>query len=314
MFELGKLKKEENLRSVWGHEALDFTKWLAEEENLELLGNELGIDMEVIGTEVRTGSYFADILALDSNTGEKIVIENQLEETDHSHLGQIITYASGHDAKTIIWLVRKVREEHRRAVDWLNDHTDDEINIFLCEIELWKIDDSKLAPNFQIVSSPNNWTKIIKRSTVGELSATKMLQLNYWTQLSEMIDKNEKYYSTFRSRKPSAQNWYSLALGSGKAHIVLSTNTLKNEISSNILIKNHKDLFEYLYSQKEEIEEEFGCPLIWKNEENKVESTIFIIRDMDLSDEDIWEESIKWHLDMAVKLYNVFSKRISEIK
>ena len=129
-----------------------------------------------------------------------------------------------------------------------------------------------------------------------------------------MIDKNEKYYSTFRSRKPSAQNWYSLALGSGKAHIVLSTNTLKNEMSSNILIKNHKDLFEYLYSQKEEIEEEFGCPLIWKNEENKVESTIFIIRDMDLSDEDIWEESIKWHLDMAVKLYNVFSKRISEIK
>ena len=124
MVQLGTLEKVKDLRKVWKHEALDFTKWLAEEENLELLGREVGIDMELIGTEVRTGSFPTDILALDSNTEDKIIIENQLGTTDHNHLGKVITYASGHDAKTIIWLVRKVREEHRRAVDWLNDHTD----------------------------------------------------------------------------------------------------------------------------------------------------------------------------------------------
>ena len=312
MVQLGTLEKVKDLRKVWKHEALDFTKWLAEEENLELLGREVGIDMELIGTEVRTGSFPTDILALDSNTEDKIIIENQLGTTDHNHLGKVITYASGHDAKTIIWVVKDVREEHRRAVDWLNEHTDDEINIFLCRIELWKIDDSKLAPKFQIVSSPNNWTKTMRRSGNDELSATKMLQLNYWTKLAEKID-NE--YAILNSRKPRAQNWYSLGIGSSHAHIVLSINTMKNEISSKILIpKNNDELFKYLFSQREAIEEEMNSKLNWQNEEGKVESNIFVTDNVDLSNEDSWEEAIKWHLDMAEKMYNAFSKRVCEFK
>lgn len=136
---LGKLEKVKDLRSVWQNEASNFTKWLAEEENLNTLGDEIGIEIELISTEAKTGSFSADILAVEANTDNKIIIENQLEQTDHDHLGKIITYASGHDAKTIIWIVKEAREEHRQAIDWLNEHTDEEINIFLCKIELWKI-------------------------------------------------------------------------------------------------------------------------------------------------------------------------------
>ena len=151
MAKLGKLEKVKDLRSVWKHEANDFTNWLAEEENLNTLGEEIGIDIELISTEAKTGSFSTDILASESNTNNKIIIENQLESTDHNHLGKIITYASGHDAKIIIWIVKDVREEHRQAIDWLNEHTDEEINIFLCKIELWKIGNSEIAPKFQIM-------------------------------------------------------------------------------------------------------------------------------------------------------------------
>ena len=312
MVQLGRLEKETNLRDIWSDEAGDFTPWLAQEENLNLLGKELGIDMELIATEVKTGSFFTDILARDCYTEDKIVIENQLENTNHEHLGKIITYASGHDAKTIIWVVKKVREEHRRAIDWLNDHTDDEINIFLCEIELWRIDNSVLAPKFQIISSPNNWSKTIKRSTNNDLSDTKMLQLNYWTKVAEKIDSE---YPILNSTKPPANNWYALAIGSSNAHIVLAMNTMKKEISSKILIKrNNKDLFDYLYSQKDEIEEEFGSQLVWRKVEDQEESNIYITNDMDLINEDDWEEAIHWHSDMAERFYNVFSKRISEFR
>ena len=133
---LGKLEKVKDLRSVWKHEANDFTKWLAKEENLNTLSEEIGIDIELVSTEAKTGSFSTDILAVEANTNNKIIIENQLEATNHDHLGKIITYASGHDAKTIIWIVKEAREEHRQAIDWLNEHTDEEINIFLCRIEL----------------------------------------------------------------------------------------------------------------------------------------------------------------------------------
>ena len=196
---LGKLEKIKDLRSVWKHEANDFTKWLAEEENLNLLSDEIGIEIELISTEAKTGSFSTDILAVDPNTNNKIIIENQLEPTNHDHLGKIITYASGHDAKTIIWIVKEAREEHRQAIDWLNEHTDEEINIFLCKIELWKIGDSEIAPKFQIVSSPNNWSKTVKKSS--DKMTTGMIQYNYWSRVKDEIDKN---YPMFNSKKPQA--------------------------------------------------------------------------------------------------------------
>lgn len=308
---LGKLEKIKDLRSVWKHEATDFTTWLSDEENLNTLGEEIGIDLELLSTEAKTGSFSTDILAVEANTTNKIIIENQLEATDHDHLGKIITYASGHDAKTIIWIVKEAREEHRQAIDWLNEHTDEEINIFLCKIELWKIGDSEIAPKFQIVSSPNNWSKTVKRSLDNEMSATAMLQYDYWTKVKEEIDNN---YPMFNSRKPIGQHWYDIAIGSSLANISLHIIARRNEIKVVLWISDSKELFDYLYNIKDEIESQLGYELDWISSENNKSSSIVIVKNTDVHDESKWDENIKWHLTKASEFYDVFSDRVKNFK
>lgn len=309
MEKLGKLEKVKDLRSVWKHEANDFTKWLAEEENLTILGEEIGMDIELISTEAKTGSFSTDVLAVEANTDNKIIIENQLEQTDHDHLGKIITYASGHDAKTVIWIVKESREEHRQAIDWLNEHTDNEINIFLCKIELWKIGDSPIAPKFQIISSPNNWSKTFKKSLDNEKGSYEMLLYGYWTKLKEEIDDN---YSMFNSRKPAGRNLYSINIGSTLADISLAINIQKSQAKCRILIHNNKPLFDHLYEFKDIIEEELGYGLEWNRLDNKKASNIAIIKNFDIRDETNWDKSINWQLTKASEFYNVFADRIKK--
>ena len=308
---LGKLEKVKDLRSVWKHEATDFTTWLSDEENLKILDEEIGIDIELLSTEAKTGSFSTDILAVEANTTNKIIIENQLEATDHDHLGKIITYASGHDAKTIIWIVKEAREEHRQAIDWLNEHTDEEINIFLCKIELWKIGNSEIAPKFQIVSSPNNWSKTVKRSLDNEMSATAMLQYDYWTKVKDEIDKN---YPMFNSRKPRGQHWYDIAIGSSLANISLHVIARTNEIKVVLWISDSKELFDYLYNTKDEIESQLGYELEWISSENNKSSSIVIVKNTDVHDESRWDENIKWHLTKASEFYDAFSDRVKNFK
>ena len=150
---------EVDLREVWQNEATDYTNWLANEENLRLLSDEIGIEIVLETTEASIGRFRVDILAKEEITGRKIIIENQLEQTNHDHLGKIITYASGLDAEIIIWIVKDVREEHEKAVNWLNENTDEKINFFAIRMELWKIGDSQIAPKFHVISQPNDWSK-----------------------------------------------------------------------------------------------------------------------------------------------------------
>lgn len=161
MVELGTLKEIKDLREVWPHEAHDFTPWLA--ENIGVLSETVGIDILIDETESSVGDFNVDIFATDADTGKKVIIENQLEETDHDHLGKLITYASGKSADLVIWLVRKARPEHRAAIEWLNNHTDERIGFILCEIKLFKIDDSKMAPKFEIIEQPNDWVKGMRK-------------------------------------------------------------------------------------------------------------------------------------------------------
>ena len=148
MINLGTLKEITDLRSIWPHEALNFTPWVA--ENVELLADAVGLDITVDETESSVGNFNVDIYASETGTDRKIIIENQLEDTDHDHLGKLITYASGKDADVVIWVVKHAREEHKAAVEWLNNHTDDKIGFFLCEIKLFQIGDSDIAPLFTV--------------------------------------------------------------------------------------------------------------------------------------------------------------------
>ncbi|HWJ27250.1 MAG TPA: hypothetical protein VNS32_11950, partial [Flavisolibacter sp.] len=176
MITLGTLESVD-LRAVWAHEALNFTKWLSNEENIQLLCSELEIEIEDIKVEEATGRYNADIVGLEANTKKKIIIENQLESTDHKHLGQIITYASGLDASIIIWIAKDYNDEHKAAIDWLNKNIVSDVRFFLIQIELWKIGNSLPAPKFNIICQPNDWVKTIKSVALAEKGSPSELKL-----------------------------------------------------------------------------------------------------------------------------------------
>lgn len=257
---LSKLKKVD-LRDVWGHEALDFTIWLTKQENLDLLGQEIGIDISFIKTEADVGRFSVDILAEEGGTNRKIIIENQLEKTDHDHLGKIITYASGYDAEIIIWIVRDVGEEHQKAIEWLNERTDENISFFLIKIELWQIEESSSAPKFEIIVSPNEWAKTIKSSAANnELTDTKLQQLEFWKKYKAYV---HQINPNFRLQTPRPQHWYDVRMGTSECHISLTMNTRENLLGCEIYIKHNKELFNYLKSRRDEIESEICEKAEW---------------------------------------------------
>lgn len=304
---LGRLEKVE-LRDVWKHEALDFTNWLAKEENIRLLSDTVGIEIEIVETEANVGSFNVDVLAKDSNTDSRIIIENQLERTDHDHLGKIITYASGYDAETIIWLVKNVRDEHRKAVEWLNNHLDEKINIFLIRIEVWKIGDSKAAPKFNIVVSPNNWAKIIKSSpsgTANPVTGVKALQLEFWTKLKEYGEDN---YKNLSYQTPRGQHWYTFAAGSSSYVIETAITTREDLLLAEIRIANSKELYFKFFENKESIEMELGYQLEWMEMPNNKVSRITIKYPLTLIDKKQWEDSFPWLLEKVESLKKVFAK------
>ena len=307
---LGKLK-EVDLRTAWKNEERDFTSWLAQEENLNLLSEEIGVGIKLLNTEANVGTFSVDILAEEENTGRKIIIENQLEMTDHDHLGKLITYASGYEADIVIWVVKDVREEHRQAIDWLNEHSDDKLNFFIIKIELWQIGDSPFAPKFQIISKPNDWAKTIKESGLqSEFSDTKIMQLNFWNKFKEYASgKNSK----LRLRKAYPQHWYDISFGNSKTYISLVVGARDNFIRAELYIPNSKETFNELLQHKDNIEKDLEEKLEWQELPGKKASRIKIEREADVDDTDKWEECFEWLMQQAESFQRVFSKYLRNI-
>jgi len=307
MDSLGKLVQG-NLSDIWRNETYDFTKWLARKENLELLGDEVGIQITLLQTEADVGIFNVDILAKETISEINIIIENQLEITDHDHLGKVITYASGYDASIIIWIVKDVREEHKIAIDWLNEHTDEEIYFFIVKMELWKINDSPYAPKFHIISEPNDWAKGIKKSVKEtELSETQLLQLEYWKKFKEYgLDKNTR----FKLRNARPQHWFDIAIGNSESLISLTVNTREDLIACELYLYENNELFDYLYDKKAEIEAEIGAELDWLELRTKKASRIKLAKEAQIQDTNKWNESFEWMFNYAEKFYDVFSRYI----
>ncbi|MCA8834778.1 MAG: hypothetical protein K8953_06780 [Proteobacteria bacterium] len=187
---LGRLERVD-LRKVWETEDRGFTPWLAEEGSLELLGEAIGMELELEATEKNVGPFRADILCKNMYDDSWVLIENQLARTDHTHLGQIFTYAAGLDAVTMVWIASKFTEEHRAALDWLNSITDEEFRFFGLEVEAWKIGDSLAAPKFNIISQPNDWSKSVsqgaRKISEGATSDTQAMQLLYWQDVVDYL-------------------------------------------------------------------------------------------------------------------------------
>lgn len=304
MTNLGTLKKITDLRSIWPHEALNFTPWVA--ENVDLLADAVGLDITVDETESSVGDFNVDIYASETGTDRKIIIENQLEDTDHDHLGKLITYASGKGADVVIWVVKHAREEHKAAVEWLNNHTDDKIGFFLCEIKLFQIGDSQIAPAFTVVERPNDWTKEIRKT--ASANSTQQQRLEYWQAFNDYAFTDANFSRIFNKRKPTTDHWMDFSIGSSACHIAVSQIQKRKAVDVEMYINDDKELFKSLFAHKDEIEKNMEMELEWKELPERKASRILIEKTVDLDDRATWPEQFDYIMDTCIKMKRAFKR------
>lgn len=304
MINLGTLKELTDLRKVWPHEALNFTPWIA--ENIELLGDAVGLDITVDETESSVGDFNVDIYASETGTDRKIIIENQLEDTDHDHLGKLITYASGKSADLIIWIVKRAREEHKAAIEWLNNHTDEKIGFFLCEIKLFQIGDSQIAPSFVVVEKPNDWAKEIKKTT--STNPTQQQRMEYWQSFNNYAFKNKSFAKAFNMRKPTTDHWMDFSIGSSACHIGVTQIQKRSVIGVELYINDDKQLYKSLFGHKAEIETEMGMAFDWRELPERKASRILVEKNVQLGNREVWPEQFEYIMDVLMKMKMVFKK------
>lgn len=295
---------------MWGYEHQDFTPWLAREENIRLLGETLGLDLEVEAQEKNVGPFRADILCKDTaeKDGRWILIENQLEQTDHCHLGQLLTYASGLQAVTIIWIAGRFTEEHRATLDWLNEITASRFNFFGLEIELWKIGDSGIAPKFNVVSKPNDWAKTVSQSAdrlqASQLSETNRLYLDFWRAFGELIEKRQSF---IRKPKPAPQNYSPFSIGRSDFLLVAAVSARDKwlEVHLSLTGPDAKKHFRLLQIGHTEIENAISPDLDWR--ELPKEGQILLERKgVDVANRQTWLDLQNWLIDKLELFTNVF--------
>lgn len=303
---LGKLQ-EVDIRDVWHHEQYDFSKWLAAEENIKELGDELNLSLTDVETEKFVGNYRCDILCKDEITGKMVLIENQLEPTNHDHLGKIITYASGLDAAVVVWIVSSARAEHASAIEWLNKHTDDEISFFLMEVHAYKIGNSEPAPQFKIIEQPNDFVKITKSiSKNTNLNESQKYRLEFWTKFNEVVEAKGK---PFNKRKATTDHWYNVAIGSSDVCISIDLINKEHKIRVSLWIADNKDIFDAFFQRKGEIEEALGINLEWNRLDNKKASYICTyIKGLDFKKQDNYPQLMEQIISLTLKMRSVFPK------
>ena len=303
---IGKLT-EVDVRDLWKHEQYDFSNWLAKEENIKLLDDEIGLTLMDINKEVYIGSYRCDLVAKDETTGQIVIIENQLEATNHDHLGKIITYAAGLDAKTIIWIVKEAREEHKAAIEWLNNNSSEEIGFFLIELHAYKINDSLPAPMFKVVEKPNNFTKTSKQNYSNkELNRSQNERLMFWEEFNTVIVAKGKPFSV---RKPTTDHWYDVAIGTSEAHLAINLVNKENKIVLELYILDNKKLFDHLYEDKEKIENTLQMNFSWERLDGKKASRIkHDVLGLDFSDHSNYPQLMDECIEKILKMRDVFKK------
>jgi len=318
MLELGKLTSLP-VRQAWKDEARDFTPWLAKPENLQLLSKALHIELELEAQEKSVGPFKADILCKSVGTDDHwVLIENQLERTDHKHLGQLLTYASGLDAVTIVWIADKFTEEHRSTLDWLNRITGEDFRFFGLEVEVWKIGDSSAAPKFNVVSKPNNWSKAVAAAArnieSGDLTETKLFQIKYWERFHEVL--NNLKGSISGNRKAQPQSWMSYSIGKtgvgSNVAMRISDNLLRVELY--LGGTKAKERFFTLTENRDKVEHQLGYNLIWDELPSGLDSRIYIEKKFtDITKSDNWKQQHVWLGETLNEVHDVFRPYVSSL-
>ena len=315
--ELGRLERVE-VREVWENEARDFTPWLLDHD--DRLAEALGIDLEIEQSEHPVGNFSLDLIGRDLTNDTVLIVENQLSGTDHNHLGQILTYAAGTDASSIVWIADSFREEHRQAIDWLNENTQENVRFFGIELQVVRIDESRPAPLFKLVAQPNDWQQQVRSATRSEKTGTKPgLYRNFWTRYLERLSDEHPDWS--RARTPSTANWmdfpspvkvprFNQSLrGTGINSSFAQGGRLRHEFYIDTGDKTENErIFEHIEQQQELFENEYGRPLDWELLPEIRACRIAEYREnADVTFEDRYDEFIDWFFDAGVRLRRALS-------
>src|SRR5947209_1954124 len=303
MGELGRLESIDP-RDIWTHEAQDFTPWLV--SNADRLSEALGIDLELDGAEQPVGGFKLDLVGRDITNDAVLIVENQLATTDHSHLGQVLTYAAGTAASTIVWIATAFREEHRQALDWLNENTGEDVHFFGVELQVVKIGDSPPAPLLNLVVQPNEWQKqvraAIQRSAVTGKGA---LYAQFWPNLLERV--HGEYPEWTRSRRAGPENW--IEMKSPLRGTIISSGFAQGERLRHELYidtgdgERNLEIFEQLRAHREEFEIAYGRPVEWEELPQRRACRVADYRgNSDVTNEGDHAAFVGWFVDAGVRL------------
>ena len=303
MTDFGEIKQVD-IRNIWPNEATDFTPWLV--DNIDRLGQALGIEIEVQEREADVGDFSLDIMAKDLGTGRIVVIENQLTQTDHDHLGKLLTYAGGFDAGVLVWIAKELRDEHRKALEWLNEHTGPDVDFFGVVIEVVRIDDSKPAFNFKPVVFPNEWQK----DKGGSRPVASAKGEAYRAYFQDLIDELRTKHKFTGARVGQPQSWY--AFSSGVRGVIFSNSfaqggKVRAEVYIDLQDKDqNKNLFDRLLEQQAAIEKEYGAGLKWERLDDKRASRIAAYREGSIdAPAETRAELLQWSIENLLRLKKV---------
>ena len=295
-----------NIRDVWPDEAADFTPWLG--DNLHLLGQALGLDLELVETEAPTGSFSLDVLATDTGRRCTVIIENQLDRTDHDHLGKVLTYASGHNADVAVWISREMRDEHRQAIDWLNQRTGTDTEFYGVEVRAVRIDQSRPACLFDVVARPNETRKAVVDRGRPEQTEDRERNRLFW---EGVLDQLRDVHGLTNRRNGSPGTWQGLPSeipwiryntwfgANGRAFVHLGLESEQARVN--------KELFDRLVAHQTDIEETLGAPVDWERRDNTKYSRLSLSRPATLDDsEEALNATREWMVDSVVR----FSQKV----
>lgn len=290
-------------REVWPHEAHSFTPWLL--NNVDVLSDLLGMELALEVAEHPVGGFSLDLMGRDETTGEVVIVENQLEGSDHGHLGQILTYAAGTDPTTIVWIAASFRPEHRAAVDWLNARTDEDTRFFAVELGVVRIGQSEPAPSFRLVAQPNDWEKTVRTLKNQSEATGKQVQYRaFWSQWIDALHSRRPEWS--RATRPPRDSWFSTTTGSSGA--TYYTSFTRRGLSSELVFESPDAVlnaarFESLREQRQELEAAYGGALDWQElVDRKATRVADYLAGADVAIESDWAQYLAWILDRQTRL------------
>ena len=307
-----------NPRNVWPNEANDFTPWLA--NHVDLLAAALGLDIEIEQSEAAVGAFSLDLLGRESGSDRVVIIENQLERTDHAHLGQLLAYAAGLDARIVVWISPAVRDEHREAIHWLNEQTTDSVAFFAVELEVWRIGDSLPAPRFNVVARPSGFQREVVRGTTTAPSERSIRYQKFFRDLVKRLHAEKPGFTRANPDLVRYDNWAGFGAGrSGfnieaafswgdRFRVGLAINTSAGDKARN------KAAFDALHTQQEAVERELGVSLEWERLDEWVMSRVAAYRSGSIdSADDVLEAHQDWAVNLLPRFRHVFAPRISDL-